>query len=174
MKIKFAILLGVLFIILSIQTQAKAHQAFAEIQNSKGEKIGKAIFNQTKDGIDVQVTASSLTPGKHGIHIHEVGKCDPPDFKSAGGHFNPSHKHHGLQNPQGAHGGDLPNLIVKPNGTGKIKFLLKDATLREGSAFSHSLFHPNGTSLVIHAKEDDEKTDPSGNSGDRIACGVIR
>ena len=106
----------------------------------------------------------------HGIHVHAVGKCDAPDFMSAGGHFNPTMHQHGLDNPQGSHAGDMTNLTVASDGSASVDYLLKDASLASGA---NSLFGPDGTALVIHADMDDEKTDPSGNSGARIACGVI-
>jgi Cu-Zn family superoxide dismutase len=118
------------------------------------------------------VVVNNLPPGKHGFHIHAVGKCDPPDFQSAGGHFNPFGKKHGLKNPEGPHAGDLPNLEVGPDGKGKLETTVGGLTLgKEGLA---TLFGSNGTAVVIHAGPDDEKTDPAGNSGARIACGVIK
>ena len=118
--------------------------------------------------LDVRV--HDLPPGVHGIHIHQNAKCDPPDFKSAGGHFNPDGKKHGFDNPEGHHAGDMLNLTVDAKGKAKAKLEDKDVTLGDGP---HSLFSNGGTALMIHAKADDMKTDPSGNSGDRIACGVI-
>ncbi|MBI4971668.1 MAG: superoxide dismutase family protein [Candidatus Omnitrophica bacterium] len=144
--------------------------AKAEIKNTKGEVVGNAAFTELPDGVNVEIQVSGLTPGKHGIHIHEFGKCEGPDFKSAGGHFNPMHKMHGLENPEGHHAGDLPNLEVGVDGTAKTKFVTHDFTLSPGPA---SLLKAGGTSLVIHAGPDDEKTDPSGNSGARVACGII-
>jgi superoxide dismutase, Cu-Zn family len=113
---------------------------------------------------------ANLPPGKHGIHIHSAAKCDPPAFTTSGGHLNPAGKKHGLHSPEGAHAGDLPNLEVGKNGKGKGTFTAKGVTLGEGEG---SLFGPDGTALVIHADPDDEKTDPGGNSGARIACGPI-
>jgi Cu-Zn family superoxide dismutase len=142
----------------------------AVLKNAEGEDVGTATFTPTKGGVKVQVQVANLPPGNHGMHIHAVAKCEPPEFKSAGGHFNPSGKKHGLHNPEGAHAGDLPNLAVAKDGKAKAAFTSKGATLGEGE---DSLFGPDGTALVIHADPDDEKTDPAGNSGARIACGVI-
>ncbi|MCR8641869.1 superoxide dismutase family protein [Paenibacillus sp. N1-5-1-14] len=142
-----------------------------EVKNGKGEKIGDAHFSQEKDGVHVKVTVSGLTQGEHGIHFHEKGKCEGPDFASAGSHFNPYGKHHGLKNPKGPHVGDLPNLVVDSNGNAAVEFVTKMVTLNPDA--NNSLMKTDGTSLVIHEKADDMITDPAGNSGARIACGVI-
>lgn len=112
----------------------------------------------------------SLAPGQHAIHIHEMAKCEAPSFESAGAHFNPDTKQHGLKNPKGPHAGDMNNFTVRANGTANAT--LNDSRVNLGTD-SYSVFTNGGTSLVIHAQADDMKTDPSGNSGDRIACGVI-
>ena len=145
--------------------------AEAEIKDSRGQTVGSAVFTPTPQGVAVVVEVSRLAPGKHGIHVHAAGICEPPDFKTAGGHFNPHAKKHGLKGHEGGHPGDLPNLEVGPNEKGKLTATLPNATLGVGDAAS--LLGPNGSSIVIHAKAGDEMTDPSGNSGDRIACGVI-
>jgi len=142
----------------------------AVLKSADGKDVGTAKLAPTKGGVKVQVQVANLTPGRHGIHIHAVGKCEPPDFKSAGGHLNPSGKKHGLHSPEGPHAGDLPNLTVGKDGRGKATFTAKGATLGAGGG---TLFGPDGAALVIHADPDDEKTDPAGNSGARIACGVI-
>jgi Cu-Zn family superoxide dismutase len=155
---------------LPLAAAAASPAAVATLKNAEGKEVGKATFAPTKGGVKVQVTAAGLTPGKHGIHLHAAGKCDPPDFKSAGAHLNPAGKHHGLKSPEGPHAGDLPNLSVGKDGKAKASFTAKGATLGEGQG---SLLGPDGAALVIHADPDDEKTDPAGNSGARIACGVV-
>ena len=144
--------------------------ATAALKDASGKQVGSATFTSAKTGVLVKVSVSGLPPGKHGIHLHAAGKCEPPDFKSAAGHFNPGGKQHGLHNPQGAHAGDLPNLVVGKDGKAKASFTAKGATLADGEG---SLLGPDGAAIVIHADADDEKTDPAGNSGARIACGII-
>jgi superoxide dismutase, Cu-Zn family len=144
----------------------------ADIVNAQGTTIGTAKFTPTSDGVKVEVKVSQLPPGEHGIHIHNVGKCDGPAFTTAGPHFNPTSSHHGINNTQvpRPHLGDLPNLNVDSSGKAKASFVAIGVTLTDGT---NSLFHDGGTALVIHAKADDLMSDPSGNSGDRIACGII-
>jgi superoxide dismutase, Cu-Zn family len=148
-----------------------AQSAHADIFNASGQKIGTATFSPSEGGVRIDVDVSQLPPGLHGIHIHAVGKCEGPDFKTAGPHFNPAGKKHGKDNPQGPHNGDLPNLEVGADGRATASMLDTNVTLGDGPT---SLFGPGGTSIVIHANMDDYKTDPSGNSGARIACGVIQ
>ena len=145
--------------------------ARADVKNAMGETLGTLNFTESKEGVQVEGRLTGLPPGVHGFHIHQVGQCTAPDFKSAGAHFNPGQKQHGDLNPQGVHAGDLTNLTVTPEGSGSVRMLAKGATIQAGP---HSLMQPGGTSLVIHASADDRKSDPSGNSGDRIACGVIQ
>jgi Cu-Zn family superoxide dismutase len=145
-------------------------RGFAQVKNALNEVVGAAEIVQGANGVAISVKVTMLPPGNHGIHIHEVGKCDPPDFASAGGHLNPERKQHGLENPQGPHAGDLSNLEVGPDGSGSLAVTTNRVTLSGGA---DSLFGPDGTSLVIHANPDDQRTDPDGNSGARIACGAI-
>ena len=149
---------------------AGAPSAKAVLRDSEGKVVGTATLSPAKGGVRLTVVTTGIPPGKHGIHIHAAAKCEPPDFKSAGGHFNPGGKKHGLHNPEGAHAGDLPNLVVGKGGHAKATFVAKGATLGDGVG---SLFAADGTALVIHADPDDEMTDPAGNSGARIACGII-
>ncbi|HET8577524.1 MAG TPA: superoxide dismutase family protein [Methylomirabilota bacterium] len=144
--------------------------AEATLKDKDGKQVAYAVLIDTAGGVRIALTGYRLPPGEHGLHLHEAGKCDPPDFTTAGGHFNPTGKQHGRLNPAGPHAGDLPNLKVAPSGEGGVELTTRAVTLGPGPT---SLLGPNGTSLVVHASADDEKTDPSGNSGARIACGVI-
>ena len=135
--------------------------------NASGQTIGTVRAWQTAGGVTFRVIASGLPHGVHGVHVHAVGKCDPPDFASAGPHWNPTGKKHGMSNPAGPHAGDLPNVVVKANG-------VLGATLVLSAASMSSLIDADGAALVIHAAADDNMTDPSGNSGARIACAVLQ
>jgi superoxide dismutase, Cu-Zn family len=154
----------------SATPKQSAQSGHADIVNAQGQKIGTATIHQSGTGVRINVEVSQLPPGTHGIHIHTVGKCEGPAFTTAGGHLNPASKKHGKDNPDGPHAGDLLNLEVGADGNGKASLSDANATLGEGP---NSLFHEGGTALVIHEKADDYKTDPAGNSGARIACGVI-
>lgn len=152
--------------------QMKAKPIVVGMQNAKGQSIGEARLKPAHDGqgIEIKLNLHDLPLGEHGIHVHQNAKCDAPDFKSAGGHVNPGHKKHGLESPDGPHAGDMPNLKVNDKGTAKQTITARGITFGDGA---NSAFANGGTALVIHANADDMKTDPAGNSGDRIACGVI-
>jgi Cu-Zn family superoxide dismutase len=167
---KLWVLSGVLYLLACPICGQAAQKAKADLLDAKGAPVGTATFSEKARGVQLELKASNLPPGIHGFHIHSVGKCEAPDFKSAGPHFNPTGKQHGWDNPQGHHMGDLQNLTVGEDGKATSRFLIMGATLGKGP---NSLFHEGGTSLVIHEKADDGKTDPAGNAGARIACGVI-
>ena len=152
-------------------TEAVEMRGYAQINDSAGRPVGMATFHENAAGdLNVTVEVSGLTPGKHGLHVHAVGSCVGPDFTTAGGHFNPLSRRHGLQSSDGAHGGDLPNLIVGADGRGRFSMTVASMTLSSGVL---SLMDPDGSAIVIHAAEDDGMTDATGNSGARIACGVV-
>ena len=167
---RIPLLTAAMFLSASLLWAQQGLKAKVNLVNALGAKVGSAELIQTVDGVKIDLTVSGLTPGLHGFHIHAVGLCEPPDFKSAGGHLNPYGRKHGLKNPDGPHAGDMHNLEVGADGTGTAEVLDKLVTLDEGV---NSLFHEGGTSLVIHADPDDQMTDPAGNSGARVACGPI-
>jgi superoxide dismutase, Cu-Zn family len=144
--------------------------ATAEVRDAGNRVVGQATLTEVSGGVRILLEASGLTSGPHGVHLHAVGKCEPPAFASAGDHLNPQNKQHGLLNPSGPHAGDLPNLTIEPDGKGRLETFTDRVTLGPGPT---SLFDDDGTALVIHAAPDDFRTDPAGNSGPRIACGTI-
>lgn len=145
--------------------------ATADIRDNAGLPRATATATPLGDGIRVQVSAMNMAPGAYGAHVHTTGRCDPPGFESAGGHWNPTNQEHGKDNPQGMHKGDLPNLMVGTNGRGTMEINIPGVSL---AGAGHRLMDADGAALVIHASADDYRTDPSGNSGARIACGVFR
>lgn len=147
-------------------------RAKAEIKDATGQVVGKVAFKQTKTGVDLTAKFTNLPQGVHAFHVHDVGKCDAPDFKSAGPHFNPAHKQHGLMNPEGHHAGDMLNVTVDAKGKATYTATLEGVTLAGDGATS--LFHKGGTAVVVHEKADDLKSDPAGNAGARIACGLVQ
>ena len=144
--------------------------ATAELKNASGQVVGSAQFSQDAGGVVLIKASFSGVEGAHGMHIHTTGKCDGPDFTSAGGHFNPTAKKHGLLNPDGPHAGDLPEITVLSGGAGSLETTTNRVSLTTGAS---SLFDADGSALVVHAGHDDQVTDPTGNSGARLACGVI-
>jgi len=144
--------------------------ATAEMLGMNGKPIGTLRLTQESDGVRLSGRLTGLPAGPHALHIHATGQCHGPDFKSAGGHFNPYNRKHGTQNKDGPHAGDLPNFIAAADGSAEINCVATLVTLRPGK---NSLFPAGGTCVVVHEKPDDEITDPTGNAGERIACGVI-
>lgn len=142
-----------------------------DLKNEGGEEIGTASLKQEAKGVEIQIEVRNLPKGTHGFHIHEKGLCEEPEFKSAGGHFNPTNAKHGFDNPKGPHAGDLPNLEVGEDGKGTESYLNEMITLKKGE--KNSIIREGGTSLMIHSDADDYVSQPAGNAGERIACGVI-
>jgi superoxide dismutase, Cu-Zn family len=152
------------------QAYALKADLYRNNSTSDAKPIGAAIIKQNAQGFDLALTVSGLNPGSYAIHLHETGKCEGPDFKSAGGHWNPNGKQHGLENPAGTHGGDLPNLTVIEGQKAELKLNLPDF----GLTGQGGLMDADGAAFIIHTGPDDNKTDPSGNSGGRMICGVFK
>ena len=147
-------------------TPGPAGGSSAPLINSAGHPVGTVTTSQVADGVAFRIHANGLPPGVHGIHVHPIGRCDPPDFSTAGTHWNPTKKQHGLNNPNGPHAGDMPNVTVDASGAINASVILPHATLAQ-------LNDADGSSVMIHANADDYVSQPAGNSGPKIACAVI-
>jgi superoxide dismutase, Cu-Zn family len=147
-----------------------SRMAWAELKTVEGESVGSAVFWEEDGRVRLVVQARGLTPGRHGIHVHAVGRCEAPAFESAGEHLNPLGKKHGLDNPDGAHAGDLP--VLEADASGRTEYVAVTNRLTLGSGTT-SVFDADGSAVVIHAAADDQRTDPAGNSGGRVLCGSI-
>jgi Cu-Zn family superoxide dismutase len=150
---------------------AAAQTASAPLKDAQGKEVGSANLTQTPRGVLINIAVKGLPPGEHAFHVHAVGKCEPP-FTTAGGHFNPDTKKHGLLAADGAHAGDMPNLHIPQSGDLTIEVLNAAITLEKGKP--NSVFDADGSALIVHAGSDDYKTDPTGEAGGRIACGVVQ
>ena len=149
---------------------AEAQVAKATMKDANGKEVGQVALVQTPQGVLVKLSLKGAVPGEHAFHVHAVGKCEPP-FTSAGGHFNPAARKHGLEAAEGAHAGDMPNLHIP--GSGELVIEIANPMISLAKGAPNSVFDADGSALVIHAGADDYKSDPTGNAGDRIACGVI-
>ena len=145
-------------------------RAATTVRNAQGRVVGEAVATRERAVVRLRLTQRGFVPGTHGVHLHQTGRCDAPGFISAGPHWDPAGRQHGRLNPHGPHLGDLPNLQVAPDGSGRLELTI--AIPAGTAAHVNPLLDPDGTSIVIHAAADDDRTDPAGHSGARIACGV--
>jgi len=143
----------------------------AVLVGADGRPRGTVSVVQVHGGVSLSVQAENMPPGVHGAHVHAVGRCDRPDFASAGPHWNPTNRLHGRENPAGAHMGDIPNITIGADGRGTLQYEIQGAWIRRGAT---PMLDADGAAFVIHANADDHRTDPSGNSGGRVACAVLR
>lgn len=155
----------------SVRRVPVIRSATAEMRSASGVRYGTLTLERSAAGVRIAGALTGVPPGVHGIHFHQVGRCDAPDFATAGAHLNPAHAAHGLENPRGPHAGDLPNVAA--NAAGQMLLDIATSRVTLDTDARAGLFDTDGTALVIHADRDDQRTDPAGNSGARIACGVV-
>lgn len=152
-------------------TVSPSGSATATVRDAAGRELGTLTLTDTTGGIAVSGRLVGLAPGEHGLHLHTTGRCDPPAFESAGGHWNPTNRQHGTQNPQGPHFGDLPNVSAGPDSVAVLQGVITPGgSLRSAPDM---LLDPDGAAVIIHSGADDARTNPSGGSGTRVACGVV-
>lgn len=159
------------FILAAAALPAAAQTATAPLKDANGKDVGTVTLTQAPDGVLLKLSATGLPAGEHAFHVHAAGKCEPP-FTSAGGHFNPGSRKHGLLAAEGHHAGDMPNLFVPASGSLTVEVMNDAITLEKGKP--NSVFDADGSAVIIHAGKDDYKTDPTGDAGGRVACGVIQ